>query len=90
MMHKIMENRRKQHVFSTAHKRRIRDKVNPQLRAVRKAWSDACRERNPKIKLRGHEQKRRVQWIQRNQKLVRNATILANKKRIRKAIAGRR
>lgn len=79
----------RQHGLVTAHKKRIRDEVNPQLRAAKKAWYDSSRENNLLIKRKWHDQKARVQEHQRNQKLKHKATILAHKKRIRAEVARR-
>ncbi len=86
----VLENRRRQHAISTAHKRRIRDVVNPQLRAVKRAWRDASQNSNQRIRLKWHNQKMRVQGLQRNQRLVHKAKILAHKRRIRDELARRR
>jgi hypothetical protein len=87
---KVLENRKRQHAFVTAHKRRIRDEVNPQLRAAKRAWYDASRENNLSIKRKWHDQKTRVQGHQRDQKLRHKATILAHRRRIRAEMARRR
>lgn len=86
----ILENKRKQHSFSTAHKRRIRDEVKPQLRAVKGAWWHASHERNLRIKLKWHSQKLKVQGLQRDQKLLHKAKILAHKKGSAKSLPGDR
>ena len=87
---KILENRRRQHVLVTAHKRRIRDEVRPKLRQVKIAWNESSRENNRKIKERWHAQKARVNGIQRDQKRIHKSKILAHKRRIRAELANRR
>lgn len=86
---KVLENRKRQHAFVTAHKRRIRDEVNPQLRAAKRTWYDASRENNLQIKRKWHDQKARVQEQQRSQKLKHKAAIRAHKRRIRAEMARR-
>ena len=87
---KILENRRRQHALVTAHKRRIRDEVRPQLQAVKRSWNDASKENNYKIRVRWHTQKARVTLAQREQKLKHKAKILAHRRRIRAEMANRR
>ncbi len=87
---KILENRRRQHVLVTAHKRRIRDEVRPKLLQVKRAWSEGSRENNRKIKERWHAQKAKVAGIQRDQKILHKSKILAHKRRIRAELANRR
>lgn len=87
---KVLENRRRQHAYKTAHKRKIRDEVNPQLRDAKRAWYEASRENNLQIKRKWHAQRTRVQGQQRNQKLKHKATIVAHKRRIRDEMARRR
>jgi hypothetical protein len=87
---KILENRRRQHVLVTAHKRRIRDEVRPQLMQVKRAWSESSRENNRKIKERWHIQKAKVGGMQRDQKILHKSKILAHKRRIRAELANRR
>ncbi len=87
---KVLENRRRQHALVTAHKRRIRDEVRPQLCAVKRDWYDSSRESNRKIKERWHTQKARVKAAQRDQKLKHKAKILAHRRRIRAEMANRR
>lgn len=90
MNRRVLENKRKQHAIVTAHKRRIRDEVNPQLRTVKRAWSDASKSSNQKIKRKWHEQKTRVQGLQRDQTLRHEVKILAHRRRIRDEMARRR
>ena len=87
---KILDNRRRQHALVTAHKRRIRDEVRPQLQAVKRSWNDASKENNRKIRERWHTQKTRVSLAQREQKLKHKAKILAHRRRIRAEMANRR
>jgi hypothetical protein len=86
----ILDNRRRQHALVTAHKRRIRDEVRPQLQSVKRAWNEASKENNRKIRERWHTQKTRVAAAQREQKLKHKAKILAHRRRIRAEIASRR
>ena len=90
LTHKVLENRRRQHAAVTAHKRKIRDEVNPQLRAVKRAWWYKSQESNLKIRLTWHNQKMRVQGLQRNQKLAHKSKVLAHKRRLREELAKRR
>jgi len=87
---KILENRRRQHVLVTAHKRRIRDEVRPQLMQVKRAWSEGSKENNRKIREKWQAQKARVSGIQRDQKSIHKSKILAHKRRIRAELANRR
>lgn len=87
---KIMDNRRRQHALVTAHKRRIRDEVRPQLQTVKRSWNDASKENNRKIRERWHTQKARVSLAQREQKLKHKAKILVHRRRIRAEMANRR
>ncbi|MFB3765600.1 MAG: hypothetical protein ACE14P_10200 [Methanotrichaceae archaeon] len=90
LTHKILENRRRQHASVTAHKRKIRDEVNPQLRSVKRDWWDKAQQSNRKIRLTWHNQKMRVQGLQRNQKIAHKIKVLAHKRRIREEVARRR
>jgi len=90
LTHKVLENRRRQHAVVTAHKRKIRDEVNPQLQSVKRAWRDKSQESNLKIRLTWHSQKMRVQGLQRNQKLAHKAKVVAHKRRLRDELAKRR
>jgi len=87
---KILENRRRQHVLVTAHKRRIRDEVRPQLMQVKRAWSDRSKENNRKIRETWQRQKAKVSGLQRAQKINHRSKILAHKRRIRAEMANRR
>jgi len=87
---KILENRRRQHVLVTAHKRRIRDEVRPKLRQVKIAWSESSRENNRKIKRDGTPKKLKSAEIQMEQKRIHKSKILAHKRRIRAELANRR
>jgi hypothetical protein len=86
---KVLENRRKQHAYVTAHKRRIRDEVRVQLRDAKRSWYEASKENNLSIKRKWHAQKTRVQCQQRNQQLRHKAVILNHKRRIRDEVARR-
>jgi hypothetical protein len=86
---KVLENRRKQHAYVTAHKRRIRDEVKVQLRNTKRSWFEASTENNLLIKRKWHAQKSRVQGQQRNQKLRHKAAIMDHKRRIREEMARR-
>ncbi|MCX6673210.1 MAG: hypothetical protein NTY37_05475 [Methanothrix sp.] len=87
---KILDNRRRQHAVVTAHKRRIRDEVLPSLMQTKRAWYGSSRENNRKIKERWHTQRAKVRDMQRTQKLIHKAKILAHKRRIRDELASRR
>ncbi len=87
---KVLENKRRQHTLVTAHKRRIRDEVRPQLRSVKRSWYDASRESNRKIRERWYSQRTRVRAAQRDVKLRHKAKILAHRKRLRTEMASRR
>jgi len=87
---KILENRRRQHVLVTAHKRRIRDEVRPQLMQVKRAWSEGSKENNRKIKEKWQAQKARVSGIQRDQKSIHKSKIQANKRLSRSELANLR
>lgn len=87
---KVLDNRRRQHAVVTAHKRKIRDEVRPQLMQTKRAWYESSRKSNRMIKDKWHTQKTKVRDIQRNQKLIHKAKILAHKRRIRDELANRR
>jgi len=87
---KILDNRRRQHAVVTAHKRRIRDEVLPQLMQTKRAWYEGAKRSNRMIKDRWHTQKVKVRDMQRMQKLIHRAKILAHKRRIRDEMANRR
>jgi hypothetical protein len=80
----------RQHAVVTAHKRRIRDEVLPSLMQTKRAWYESSRENNRKIKERWHTQRAKVRDMQRTQRLIHKAKILAHKKRIRDELASRR
>ncbi len=87
---KVLENRRRQHALTTAHKRKIRDEVRPQLREVKRSWFYASRESNCKIREKWYSQRTKVRAAQRDQKLRHKAKILAHRKRLRAEMASRR
>lgn len=87
---KVLDNRRRQHAQVTAHKRRIRDEVRPALMQTKRAWYENSRNNNLKIKLRWHAQRTSVKTIQRTQRLIHRAKILAHKRRIKSEMASRR
>lgn len=87
---KILDNRRRQHAQVTAHKRRIRDEVRPALMQTKRTWYENSRNNNLKIKHRWHSQRTSVKTIQRTQRLIHRAKILAHKKRIRSDMVKRR
>ena len=89
LVQKLIENRRRQHAVVTAHKRKTRDEVNPQLRAAKRAWSDSSKEKNLNMKCNWHSQRTRVQRLQREQKRLHMMKILAHKRRLKAKIAGR-
>ena len=90
LMQKLLDNRRRQHAFVTAHKRKIRDEVNPKLRAAKRAWSDSSKEKNLAMKRNWHSQRTRVQGIQRDQKRLHKMKIMAHRRRLKVEIAARR
>ncbi|TFH53459.1 MAG: hypothetical protein E4G89_00940, partial [Methanothrix sp.] len=77
----VLDNRRRQHALVTAHKRRIRDEVLPALMQTKRAWYESSREDNRKIKERWHAQRTKVRVIQRTQRLIHKAKMLAHKRR---------
>jgi hypothetical protein len=87
---KVLDNRRRQHALVTAHKRRIRDEVLPALMQTKRTWYESSRDNNRKIKERWHAQRTKVRTIQRTQKLIHKAKILAHRRRIRSEMANRR
>jgi hypothetical protein len=87
---KVLDNRRRQHAVVTAHKRRIRDEVLPSLAQTKRAWYESSWENNRKIKDTWHTQRAKVRDIQRTQKLIHKAKILAHKRRIRNELANQR
>jgi len=89
LSYKIMENRRRQHALVTAHKRKIRDEIRPKLSSTKREWYDSSRNNNRMIKERWHTQKTRVRDLQRGQKLLHKAKILAHKRRIREQLLNR-
>lgn len=86
---KILDNRRRQHAVVSAHKRKIRDEIRPALMQTKRAWYEGSRENNRKIKERWHSQRTKVRDMQRTQKLIHKAKILAHKRRIRNEMASR-
>ncbi|MDD2835565.1 MAG: hypothetical protein PHY05_05390 [Methanothrix sp.] len=86
---KVLDNRRRQHALVTAHRRRIRDEVLPALMQTKRNWYVSSRSNNRKIKERWHAQRTTVRTIQRTQRLIHKAKILAHKKRIRSEMANR-
>ena len=86
---RVLENKRRQHAFVTAHKRRIRDEVKVRLRDAKRSWYEASKGNNLLIRHKWHAQKTRVQEQQRTQKLQHKSTILNHKRRIRDEIARR-
>ena len=90
MMRKVMENRRRQHSLVTAHKRRIRDEVLPQLRETKRNWYEASRRNKLDIKNRWNAQKASVQGKQRSQQIKHRNTIIAHKRRIKAELLRRR
>ncbi|MFZ3149073.1 MAG: hypothetical protein WA137_08520 [Methanothrix sp.] len=86
---KVLENRRRQHAVVTAHKRRIRDEVRPALMQTKRAWYESSHENNRKIKERWHVQRKKVRDVQRTQRFIHRAKILAHRRRIRTEMANR-
>lgn len=87
---KILDNRRRQHAVVTAHKRKIRDEVRPSLMQTKRSWYESSRRSNQMIRERWHSKKTKVRDMQRLQKLIHKAKILAHKKKIRNDMANRR
>ena len=87
--HKALDNRRRQHAVVSAHKRKIRDEIKPQLMETKREWYVGSRNNNKMIKERWHTQKTAVKNLQREQKLLHKSKILAHKKKIREQIACR-
>ncbi|MFZ2470833.1 MAG: hypothetical protein WAW52_02710 [Methanothrix sp.] len=87
---KVLENRRRQHALVTAHKRRIRDEIRPSLMQTKSTWYANSKRSNQMIKERWHTEKARVRDMQRTQKLVHKAKMLAHKRRIRDEMANRK
>lgn len=90
MARKVMENRRRQHTLVTAHKRRIRDEVIPQLRKTKREWYETSRQNKLNIQGRWNSQKAKVQGQQRGQQIKHKNAIAAHKRRIRAELAKRR
>jgi len=89
LSHKILENRRRQHILVTAHKRKIRDEIRPALMGTKREWYESSRKNNRMIKERWHTQKTRVRDLQRSQKMLHKAKILAHRRRIREQMINR-
>jgi hypothetical protein len=87
---KILDNRRRQHALVTAHKRRIRDEVLPALMQTKRTWYESSKRSNRMIKDRWHTQKVKVRDVQRLQRLIHKAKMLAHKRRIRDEMANRK
>ena len=87
---KILDNRRRQHAVVTTHKRKIRDEIRPSLMQTKRDWFESSRQSNRMIKDKWHTQKAKVSDMQRTQKLIHKAKILAHKRRIRSELASRR
>lgn len=90
MVRKVMENRRRQHTLVTAHKRRIRDEVIPQLRKTKREWYETSRLNKLSIQGRWNAQKSVVQGQQRSQQIKHKNAIAAHKRRIKAELARRR
>ena len=87
---KILDNRRRQHALVTAHKRRIRDEVLSALMQTKRTWYESSKRSNRMIKDRWHTQKVKVRDVQRLQRLIHKAKMLAHKRRIRDEVANRK
>ena len=85
-----MENRRRQHALVTAHKRRIRDEVIPQLRKTKKEWYETSCRNKLNIQRKWNAQKAVVQGQQRGQQIKHKNAIAAHKRRIKAELAKRR
>jgi hypothetical protein len=90
MASKVMENRRRQHTLVTAHKRRIRDEVIPQLRKTKREWYEASRQNKLNIQRKWNAQKAEVQGQQRGMQIKHKNAIAAHKRRIKAELAKRR
>jgi hypothetical protein len=90
MVRKVMENRRRQHGLVTAHKRRIRFEVIPQLRKTKRDWYETSRQSKLSIQGRWNAQKTKVQGEQRAQQIKHKNSIVAHKRRIKAELAKRR
>ena len=90
MVRKVMENRRRQHALVTAHKRRIRDEVIPQLRKTKKDWYETSCRNKLNIQRKWNAQKAVVQGQQRGQQIKHKNAIAAHKRRIKAELAKRR
>ena len=89
MVRKVMENRRRQHAVVTAHKRRIRDEVIPQLRTTKREWYNTSRQNKLNIQRKWNAQKALVQGQQRGQQIKHKNAIAAHKRRIKAELAKR-
>jgi hypothetical protein len=90
MMRKVMENRRRQHALVTAHKRKLRDEVLPQLRETKRNWYEASRRHKLEIKNKWNTQKASVQGKQRAQQVKHRNAIITHKRRIKAELLRRR
>lgn len=87
---KVLDNKRRQHAYVLAHKRRIRDEVNPRLRATKRAWWEASCRNKRMIDLKWRTKSCEVRLMQKEQQRKHRETINAHKRRIRAEVAKRR
>jgi len=90
MSRKILENKRRQHAVVLAHKRKIRDEINPYLRGKKREWSEASKSNKISIRSRWICARNSARAQLRSQQLKHKAVIRGHKERIRLEIAKRR
>ena len=89
MKRKVLENKQRQHGVVTAHKRKIRDEINPRLRAAKRAHIEASKRNKLTIRQKWNESSTRVKSQQREQQRKHRAIIIAHKRRIKAEVAKR-
>ncbi|HWQ20266.1 MAG TPA: hypothetical protein VN455_10855 [Methanotrichaceae archaeon] len=90
MSRKILENKRRQHTVVLAHKRKLRDEINPHLRAKKQEWSESSKSNKIAIRSKWIAARDGARAQLRKQQLKHKMVISGHKARIRLEIAKRR
>jgi hypothetical protein len=87
---KVLENKRRQHAVVLSHKRKIRDEINPYLRAKKQEWNEASKSNKITIRSKWIAARDSARAHLREQQLRHKSVIRGHKERIRQEIAKRR
>ncbi len=87
---KVLENRKRQHAIVIAHKRKIRDEINPYLREKRREWYESSRQNRLSIKAKWIAARSNARAQLRAQQLKHKEVIRAHRSRIMLEVAKRR